>query len=289
MMPAPGWLTVFLKQFEWRSLVNPDEQPDSGCRCLLVEPWRWCCLSSQDEELSRLHWQAIVEHSFHVLLIPDDIELSQSQVLFCRSHDISVFTVNHAFESLLSNADSLSSLRGFHPVAQHGVCLSLDGVGVLLLGAAGVGKSEAALAMLYQGAKLVADDAPLLSQTGLGGLRVTCPELLQGFLAVRDLGVLRVFDLLEGGVTEQADLQLVVRILRSGESATVVCDPLRGAWGVASVCDVPLLLLELRQAGPADIALKVQIAVAQIKLLAGGVDSVTEFRSRSDEAMDSPD
>lgn len=73
----------------------------------------------------------------------------------------------------------------------HGVLLRVSGVGVLLTGASGVGKSELALELLSRGHHLIADDAAEFRRSG-ALLRGRCPPLLQGFIEVRSLGILNV-------------------------------------------------------------------------------------------------
>ncbi|MFP5307210.1 MAG: hypothetical protein ACLGI7_15480 [Gammaproteobacteria bacterium] len=71
----------------------------------------------------------------------------------------------------------------------HGVLMRVHGVGVLLAGASGVGKSELALELLSRGHKLVADDAAEFV-VERGRVRGYCPALLRGFLEARSLGIL---------------------------------------------------------------------------------------------------
>src|SRR5690606_6274184 len=73
----------------------------------------------------------------------------------------------------------------------HGVLMRVHGVGVLLTGASGVGKSELALELLSRGHRLVADDAAEFV-IERGALRGRCPPLLQGFIEARSLGILNV-------------------------------------------------------------------------------------------------
>lgn len=79
-----------------------------------------------------------------------------------------------------------------HPGATlHGVLMRVQGLGVLLTGASGVGKSELALELLARGHQLVADDAAdfVLRRGRIVG---TCPPLLRGFLEARSLGILNI-------------------------------------------------------------------------------------------------
>ena len=78
----------------------------------------------------------------------------------------------------------------------HGTLLEIDGMGVYLIGRSGIGKSEIALQLIYQGACLVCDDAPNFTidsrQKKLSG---SCPEDFYGLMHVHDLGIINVLEL----------------------------------------------------------------------------------------------
>jgi HPr kinase/phosphorylase len=76
-------------------------------------------------------------------------------------------------------------------VRLHATCVQLGGVGVVLLGASGVGKSDLALRLIDAGALLVADDQ-LEVEAGPTGLLGRPAERLAGLLEVRGLGILRL-------------------------------------------------------------------------------------------------
>jgi HPr kinase/phosphorylase len=73
----------------------------------------------------------------------------------------------------------------------HGTSVALGGDGVLLRGASGSGKSDLALRLIDQGARLVADDQTELSRIGQV-LRMVAPATIAGHIEVRGLGILSV-------------------------------------------------------------------------------------------------
>lgn len=77
-------------------------------------------------------------------------------------------------------------------VVIHGVFMDVFGLGVLITGPSGVGKSELALASLRRGHRLIADDAPEFVHYEPGVVRGRCPNRFWGLLEVRDLGILNV-------------------------------------------------------------------------------------------------
>lgn len=73
----------------------------------------------------------------------------------------------------------------------HGVLMDLYGVGVLMIGESGIGKSETALALIERGHRLVADDAVTISRVG-ERLDGTCPEVIRYFMEVRGIGIIDI-------------------------------------------------------------------------------------------------
>mgnify|MGYP000610134343 CR=1 FL=1 len=86
-----------------------------------------------------------------------------------------------------TNVITLSS-----PITVHGVFLEVHGMGVLLTGESGIGKSELALELITRNHHLIADDAPEFSRVESNAIRGTCPEILRDFLEVRGLGIMNI-------------------------------------------------------------------------------------------------
>lgn len=79
-------------------------------------------------------------------------------------------------------------------ITLHGVLLGMYGLGVLLLGESGIGKSECALDLIARGHRLIADDAVLIKKIG-ENLEGFSPELTYEHLEIRGLGIINVRDL----------------------------------------------------------------------------------------------
>lgn len=83
--------------------------------------------------------------------------------------------------------------------AVHGVLLDINGLGVLITGQSGVGKSETALELVKRGHRLVADDSVEIRQIDDDLLIGSSPELLEHLLEIRGLGILNVMTLFGAG------------------------------------------------------------------------------------------
>lgn len=140
----------------------------------------------------------------------------------------------------------------------HASCVSVDGVGVLIRGPAGSGKSDLALRLTDGGARLVADDRVDLAPRD-GALSASAPETLAGLLEVRGIGIVRLEHQARAPVGLVIDLVDRDDVERLPESA--FCDYM----GVS----IPLLRVWPFEASA---AAKVRLAVARLK---GAVGAVT--------------
>ena len=93
----------------------------------------------------------------------------------------------------------------------HGSLCAVAGVGVLLLGKSGIGKSECALELVMREHRLVADDVVLLAPLPGGGLEGTADALIRHYMELRGIGIIHVPSLFGAhSVVERHSIDLVV-------------------------------------------------------------------------------
>ena len=98
---------------------------------------------------------------------------------------------------------------------RHGVLLDILGLGVMLTGESGIGKSECALDLVVRGHRLVADDTVEIWCRGQAILIGTCPDLTRHHVEVRGLGLVNVTDLFGVSATRSSKrVELVVHLER---------------------------------------------------------------------------
>ena len=141
----------------------------------------------------------------------------------------------------------------------HGVLVEVLGVGVLLSGPSGIGKSECALELLTRGQKLVSDDVVRIHRDA-GRLLGTAPDLIRHYMEVPGVGIFFVPDLYgPDAVCDEAEIELVCRFERWCEGARYervgLTRPTEAILGVA----LPLLVLPVRPA--ANMATLIELAV----------------------------
>ncbi len=117
-----------------------------------------------------------------------------------------------------------SGARAQHPpqtmLRIHGTCVALSGLGVLLRGPSGSGKSDLALRLIDGGAKLVADDQVELALDAAGRVMARAPATLSGLLEVRGIGILKMNAVRTAPVGLVADLTPEDQVERLPEAET---------------------------------------------------------------------
>jgi HPr kinase/phosphorylase len=116
-----------------------------------------------------------------------------------------------AMSRLSAVLDSYLAARG----TVHGVLMDILGLGVLVVGESGIGKSECALDLVVRGHRLVADDTVELRCRAQSFLIGTCPELTRHHMEIRGLGLINVQDLFGVASTRSSKrVELVVQLER---------------------------------------------------------------------------
>lgn len=172
----------------------------------------------------------------------------------------------------------------------HGVFLEVMGLGVLLSGEAGVGKSELALELLSRGHHLIADDAVELYRVGPDQLLGRCPAMLKDFLEVRGLGVLNARVMFgETAVRREKTLRLIVRLEALTPARMRELDRLQAARTTRRILDVEVSEVALFVAPGRNLAVLVECAARAHILLLRGLDPAADLIARHDRAMQSGD
>lgn len=163
----------------------------------------------------------------------------------------------------------------------HGVFMEVMGIGVLLAGPSGVGKSELALELITRGHRLIADDAPDFARISPDTIRGTCPRPLQDFLEVRGLGILDIRSMFgDNAIKPEETLQLIVQLGRLVDSEIVKIDRLQGNTRIRKVLDVDIPETTLPVIMGSNLAVLVEGAVRNHLLQSKGYNASDIFIAR---------
>ncbi|MEW5903687.1 MAG: HPr(Ser) kinase/phosphatase [Pseudomonadota bacterium] len=169
--------------------------------------------------------------------------------------------------------------------ARHGVFLDVLGVGVMITGDSGVGKSELALELITRGNGLVADDVVDLYRISPEALEGRCPEMLRDFLEVRGLGVLNIRTMFgETAVRRKKSLKLIVHLYRPPHDDLSKLDRLPQS-GFEDILGVAVSKVEIPVLAGRNLAVLVEAAARNFVLQQRGIDTMQEFIERQERHL----
>lgn len=174
----------------------------------------------------------------------------------------------------------LSELLSDH-VTLHGVFMEVMGLGVMISGESGIGKSELALELLSRGHRLIADDAPEFFRAGPEIIHGRCPEALRGFLEVRGLGILNIRAMFgDTALLHNKRLRLVINMQLFSEQEHAKIDRLSPTAHFQNILDTDIPVVVLPVAPGRNLAVIVEAAVRNHVLLLNGYNATEEFIKR---------
>ena len=166
----------------------------------------------------------------------------------------------------------------------HAVLMDVLGVGVLLLGKSGIGKSEAALDLIMKGHRLVADDLVEVRRTSGDVLVGWASELIKHHMEVRGLGIINIKDTFGvAAVRDEKKIELVLELIRWDQTESH--DRLGVDEMVYPVLDVPVPLLRIPVSPGRNVSSLIEVAARNRLLQVRGHHSAREFQERLDRAL----
>lgn len=171
-------------------------------------------------------------------------------------------------------------------ISRHGVLLDVLGMGVMITGDSGVGKSELALELISRGHGLVADDVIELSRIGPETLEGCCPPLLRDFIEVRGLGMLNIRTIFgETAVRRHKNMKLIVHLEKSTSSEIGAYERLPLSNLDEEILNVRIRKVTIPVAAGRNLAVLVEAAVRNYILQLRGIDSTQDFVRRHELEM----
>jgi HPr kinase/phosphorylase len=168
----------------------------------------------------------------------------------------------------------------------HGVLMDILGLGVLVIGESGIGKSECALDLVVRGHRLVADDAVELRCRAESFVLGSCPELTRHHMEIRGLGLINVQDLFGVASTRTSKrVELVVQLERwepGREYDRLGLDDAR-----SDVLGVPIPMIRMPVAPGRNVAMLVEVAARNQLLRVRGAHAARKLVNRLNRHLES--
>ncbi len=220
-----------------------------------------------------------------VLVLADGQQAPQALLSMSERAQIPMFATNESSAFVIDLLRAYLSKHFADRSSMHGVFMDILGLGVLITGESGLGKSELGLELISRGNGLVADDAVDLYRINQTTIEGRCPELLENLLEVRGIGLLDIRGIFgETAVRRKMRLKLIVHLVRretlEREYERIPYEPL-----TQDILGIPVRKVVIQVVAGRNIAVLVEAAVRNTILQLRGIDTYQEFVERHRKAM----
>ena len=230
------------------------------------------------------HVEELAAGGVPALVLGHGLETPEDLVQACERTSTPLLSTGISAAETIDRLRIYLSRRFAPKITVHGVFMDVLGLGVLITGESGLGKSELALELVSRGHGLVADDAVELSRTAPHVIDGHCPALLQNLLEVRGLGLLNIRTIFgETSVRRKMKLKLIVHLVRA--SAQVKFERLPLQETTQDVLGEPITKVSLQVAAGRNLAVLVEAAVRNTILKLRGIDTLQEFMEKQAQAI----
>ena len=161
----------------------------------------------------------------------------------------------------------------------HGVLMDVFGVGVLILGKSGIGKSECALDLILRGHRLVADDMVHIQKRSPSSVIGSGFEVIQHHMEIRGLGIINIRSLFGvEAIREKKKIELVLELMEWDTHREY--DRLGFEEEKFSILDIELPMLRIPVTPARNLTTIIEVAVRNHLLKVMGYDSALEFEKK---------
>ncbi len=225
----------------------------------------------------------LAEGGVPAVIIAEGLETPVELTSFCSQNQIPLLSSQHDAAHLIDVLRIYLGKRFAPTTTVHGVFMDVLGMGVLITGESGLGKSELALELISRGHGLVADDAVEFSRTTPTMIEGQCPDLLRNLLEVRGLGLLDIRTIFgEAAVRRKMRLKLIVHLVRAN-SEKFERLPIQDQ--TQKLLGLPIRRVMLQVAAGRNLAVLVEAAARNTILKLRGIDTLGEFMERQAQAI----
>ena len=260
----------------------------------LIHPTRIQVLGAAEIEWAKRQAAQKVKHHMGeiiaarppAIIVADGSDVPEPLRQICLDSDVPLISTPSSAAAVIDQLRNYFARELADKLSLHGVFMDVLGMGVLITGESGVGKSELALELISRGHGLVADDIVEVSRVASDMLEGRCPEMLRDFLEVRGLGVLNIRTVFgETACRRKMKLRLAVHLERPSRGIPEATRlPLDAE--TQEILGVSIRRVVIPVAAGRNLAVLLETAVRSTILLLRGIDTTMEFIDRQRRALD---
>ena len=220
-------------------------------------------------------FEFLTQPSIPYILIARDLECPSDLLQMCRTKHFPLFRSPKVTCNLINEIVTFTNEQLAPQELCHGTLLEIFGLGVLLVGKSGIGKSESALELIKKGHRLVADDSIITYQM-YGHLYGKAPEHLRNLLEVRGIGVIdvsKVFGITS--ISESKTIDYVVELVSQEEIQKEA--RLSTQQSYYKIMETPIKSIKIPVAAGRMVADLIEVGITNMRLKSKGFDATQDL------------
>ena len=230
-------------------------------------------------------WEDLMERKFPAIIMCHGAEATDELMIAAVKNDVTVLSTDAHTIEIMSDVIRIVKRAIAPSVTRHGVLVEVYGIGLLLTGESGVGKSEAAIELLKRGHRLIADDAVEIKAIDVGVIEGAAPELIRHYVELRGIGVIDVRQIFGVGAIKQAqNIHLVVNLEQWKDGADY--DRLGAINNTVSILGVDVATITIPVKPGRNLAVILEVAAMNQRQKFMGFNAAIEFSKQIDEYFD---
>lgn len=229
-------------------------------------------LLKKEEQIKRLH--ELFNYNSPAFVFTKNAEIPQVVIEAAIEKNMPILKSNLSTSALIGNLHAYLSNRLAERINVNGAMLDVHGVGVLILGADGIGKSETALELIKRGHLLVSGEETRIYQREPGMLVAESTEVMEKLLEIKDIGKVNVVNLFGIGVHRQRkNLAMTIELVKTKEEAN-------NSTNFVKYFDTEIPHIVIYVEPGRNIASLIETAALNHQLVVNGVSAEKEYAHR---------
>ncbi|QAT60924.1 HPr(Ser) kinase/phosphatase [Acidilutibacter cellobiosedens] len=181
-------------------------------RLQVIGTVEWYYSNSLEEKIRVERMRKIFSYPIPAVIISRGLPVFPEMLQFAKEKNVSIFRTGISTTKLINVLINHLDYVLAPEMTVHGVLVEVYGLGILLMGQSGVGKSETALELIKRGHRLIADDIVEIKRME-DEIRGVCPEIIRHFMEIRGIGILDIERLYGvGSVKSWGFIDLVIQL-----------------------------------------------------------------------------